>query len=128
MANSIANELMQGNYLNLVTIMSASPIQPTKEWHTRVTPDLRDHLVYKIVQKMLPHPNSQVRLNVQMHKLVDYAKKMEGDFYGMANSMSEYYNLIAETVFRIQENLEGKGAARGVHQQQSVNNGCMVEE
>lgn len=77
-----------------------------REWQTAVTPHQRDGIVQTIVRAMYPSPGPVAMNNPRIQRIVAYARKVESDIYGKANSMIEYYNLFVKKTRKIEQDVK----------------------
>lgn len=102
--------------------LQASMVSSTKGWHNTITHELRNHLVDKLIQAILPTSDQSTTFDEQMHNFITYAQKTEEDIYEMADSKTEYYYLLANKIYEIQNGLKERRQKRLAERSQMVKN------
>ncbi|XP_065339954.1 uncharacterized protein LOC135939478 isoform X2 [Cloeon dipterum] len=101
------------NEAELVKVLSdlqgqatAAPIQATRKWHQSITPDLRNRLVFKTFRGIYPTRDVQALTHKNINKLIEYARKVEGDLYQKSTSKYEYYLLLHKITLEVEDKRE----------------------
>lgn len=82
-----------------------SNIPDINDWRSSITSEIRNQLVHKFVQSILPSYDPQAVPDYSMHNLLTHAQKVERNNYENANSRSEYYRSWAGNIYQIQMEL-----------------------
>lgn len=81
--------------------------QESNDWRSHATEELRTHLVFRIVQSVLCRTDpSETMHDPRMQYVITFAKNVEKKVFDVANSKSEYYHLLAEKIYKIQQELD----------------------
>lgn len=79
-----------------------------KEWQHHLSADHRELLTYKIVNSIFSMNDLEVMRDKRLLNIVAYAQRVEHYIYEKANSRSQYYNLLADKIHRLQSGLKEK--------------------
>ncbi len=90
-----------------------NPINPTnatinKEWQRRVTQEMRNHLVQKIITALIPITDTGAVRDKRIINLANYARRVENETFEIANNQEEYFHKLAEKIYKIQKELEDR--------------------
>ena len=91
-------------------VLQQQPQQPKvhKQWHERITTEMRKHLVQKIIQTIFPTQDPNIYKDPRLANLVNYAIRTECEMYEQAKDQEEYFHLLAERIYKIQKEFEDK--------------------
>jgi E1A/CREB-binding protein len=88
------------------TLTNERPI--TKEWQRRVTSEMRNHLVQKIITALIPITDTGAVRDKRIINLANYARRVENETFEIANNQEEYFHKLAEKIYKIQKELEDR--------------------
>jgi E1A/CREB-binding protein len=100
------------NKLNQTT-NNTNPTNPppttiNKEWQRRVTQEMRNHLVQKIITALIPITDTGAMRDKRIINLANYARRVESETFEIANNQEEYFHKLAEKIYKIQKELEDR--------------------
>uniref|UniRef100_A0A914I2P5 KIX domain-containing protein n=1 Tax=Globodera rostochiensis TaxID=31243 RepID=A0A914I2P5_GLORO len=73
--------------------------QPPRNWHTSVSPELREHMVGKLIKAIIPYPDPAIlRDRQRIENVVTYARNAEKDIFEAAYDKEAYYQMLAEKI------------------------------
>jgi E1A/CREB-binding protein len=79
-----------------------------KEWQRRVTQEMRNHLVQKIITALIPITDTGAMRDKRIINLANYARRVESETFEIANNQEEYFHKLAEKIYKIQKELEDR--------------------
>jgi hypothetical protein len=79
-----------------------------KEWQRRVTQEMRNHLVQKIITALIPITDTGTMRDKRIVNLANYARRVENETFEIANNQEEYFHKLAEKIYKIQKELEDR--------------------
>jgi hypothetical protein len=80
----------------------------SKEWQRRVTSEMRNHLVQKIITALIPITDTGAVRDKRIINLANYARRVENETFEIANNQEEYFHKLAEKIYKIQKELEDR--------------------
>ncbi|XP_019862925.1 PREDICTED: CREB-binding protein-like isoform X2 [Amphimedon queenslandica] len=84
------------------------PPNHVRAWHAEVNLDLRNHLIKKLVEAIYPVPNPNSMHDSRVKSLFQYAVKVENMMFENASSREDYYQKLAEKIYRVRKELDEK--------------------
>ena len=96
------------NLTNPYTSNSTNERPITKEWQRRVTAEMRNHLVQKIITALIPITDTGAVRDKRIINLANYARRVENETFDVANNQEEYFHKLAEKIYKIQKELEDR--------------------
>ena len=110
--------------LNQTTINNSTSTTTTntinKEWQRRVTQEMREHLVQKIVAALVPITDMGAMRDKRVLNLANYARRVESETFDIANNQEEYFHKLAEKIYKIQKELEDRREKKRLQEMQST--------
>ncbi|GMT18267.1 hypothetical protein PFISCL1PPCAC_9564, partial [Pristionchus fissidentatus] len=78
-----------------------------KSWHSKISVEVRNHLIGKLVNVLLPNPDlAKCRDQNESTDIILFSRKAEQTFWETADTKLEYYRLLAQKMYAVDKELQ----------------------
>ncbi|CAF4651941.1 unnamed protein product, partial [Rotaria sp. Silwood2] len=96
------------------------PITINKDWQRQLTQEMRRGYIQKIITAIKSITDAEVMRDTSINNLDDYIRHIEDEAFKIAHNKEEYLHKLAETIYKIREQLDDRREKRHLQENGST--------
>jgi E1A/CREB-binding protein len=105
-----SEESIGDNSVDLTTnsALTSVMIKSHIEWQRCITQEMRNYLIQKCINTLIPVADTDRIRDKRILNISNYARRVENEIFEMANNQEEYFQKLAEKIYKMRKELEDR--------------------